>query len=200
MQDDLRYCAHCGALLTLSEEHGHPVLVCSCTDCRRITYRNAKPCAGVLIEHEDHILLVQRAIEPYKGAWDIPGGFLNEWEHPAEAALREAREETGLDVELTELLGIFVDRYGSAPYNTLNIYYRGRLIGGSPMAADDAERVAWFVAGALPSNLAFSDHIGEVLTAWQAAFARNPYPRPDNTIAPFVSARVIRDALEPAVR
>src|SRR4051794_26956379 len=138
MPGDLNYCQRCGAPLaeyTPADEPPHQV----CTDpaCGRVAYRNAKPCAGVLVEQDGRVLLVQRAIAPYKGAWDIPGGFLHEWEHPATGARRELREETGLEVELTAFLGIFIDRYGPADYNTFNVYYRGRVVGGTLQAADD---------------------------------------------------------------
>ena len=158
-----------------------------------MAYRNAKPCAGVLVEQDGQVLLVQRAIAPYKGEWDIPGGFLNEWEHPAEAAVREVREETGLEIELTALLGIFIDRYGPADYNTLNVYYRGRVTGGTLQAADDAAALAWFAPTALPPNMAFPAHEHQVLTAWQAAVDRDPNPTPPPELAPFVSAAVTGD-------
>jgi 8-oxo-dGTP diphosphatase len=189
MPGDMNYCARCGAPLAEQHEAGtdHPVLVCTNPACGQVSYRNAKPCAGVLVEHAGQVLLVQRAIEPYKGCWDIPGGFLHEWEHPAEGAVREVQEETGLEVRLTALLGIFMDRYGSADYNTLNIYYRGAMVGGTLQAADDAAALAWFAPDALPADLAFPDHEGQVLAVWRAAVARDPRPAPDSSLAVFVA-------------
>ncbi len=191
MPGDLNYCQRCGAPLADHTPAGEPPhRVCTDPACGRVAYRNAKPCAGVLVEHAGRVLLVQRAITPYQGDWDIPGGFLHEWEHPATGALRELREETGLEVELTALLGIFIDRYGPADYNTFNVYYRGRVIGGTLQAADDAAALAWFAPDALPPNMAFPDHEHQVLAAWQAAHARDPTPTPTPDMAVFASAAV----------
>lgn len=191
MPDDLNFCARCGAPLQARHEGMHIAAACTNPECGRVSYRNAKPCAGVLIEQEGRLLLVKRAIDPFKGAWDVPGGFLEEWEHPADGARREAREETGLAVELTALLGIFVDRYGDAGYNTLNIYYRARPTGGRLAAADDASQVEWFAANALPEHIAFPDHEREVLAVWQAALRADPRPAPSALLQAYVSSRVL---------
>lgn len=194
MPGHLNYCQRCGAPLAAPPpEADHPHWCCTNPACGRVAYRNAKPCAGVLVEQDGRVLLVQRAIAPYQGDWDIPGGFLDEWEHPANAARRELREETGLEVELTALLGIFIDRYGPADYNTLNVYYRGRVVGGTLQAADDAAALAWFAPDALPPNMAFPDHEHQVLAAWQAAVARDPAPVPSPELAVFVSPAVTRN-------
>ncbi len=183
MRGDLNYCARCGAALAQQ----HHVLVCTNITCRRVAYRNPKPCAGVLVERDGQVLLVQRGVEPFKGMWDIPGGFLEEWEHPMECALREVHEETGLQVELMALLGIFVDAYDTADYNTLNIYYRARVLDGKPLAADDANALGWFAPDALPAAIAFPAHEREVLNVWRSAMARDPHPTPDPSMVTFVS-------------
>ncbi|MBI5879439.1 MAG: NUDIX domain-containing protein [Chloroflexi bacterium] len=188
----INFCVHCGAPVAPRPEGGQIVFACTRPSCGRVTYRNAKPCAGVLLEDAGRLLLVQRATEPFRGDWDIPGGFLHEWEHPAAGALREALEETGLHVELTALLGIFIDSYGAAGYNTLNIYYRARVAGGTLRPADDAARAEWFAADGLPANIAFPDHEQYVLALWRDAFARNSSPQPEAHLADFVSGTVIR--------
>ena len=192
---DLKFCARCGSPLRAGVENGRAVLVCANTACGRVSYRNAKPCAGVLVEHDGQVLLVQRAIEPFKGRWDIPGGFLLEWEHPAEAARREVREETGLEVEVLTLLGMFIDTYGDAGYSTLNIYFRARVVGGRPAPADDAHALGWFEPDALPSDVAFPYHERDVLAVWREAYARDPRPARDVTIDVHVS-RAARSASE----
>jgi 8-oxo-dGTP diphosphatase len=179
MPRDLNYCARCGAPVQRGGEHGAAVLHCSNPGCRQPCFRNSKPCAGALVEHSGKVLLVRRAVTPYLGDWDIPGGFLHEWEHPAEAARREVREETGLDIELTELLGMLLDRYGDADYNTLNIYYRARVLSGQARAGDDASDLGWFAPDERPERIAFPDHERRVLALWRQAFARNPEPRAD---------------------
>ncbi|HUS13415.1 MAG TPA: NUDIX hydrolase [Chloroflexia bacterium] len=151
------------------------------------------------MEDQGAVLLVRRNIEPFYGMWDIPGGYLHEWEHPAEGARREVAEETGLQVELTRLLGIFIDRYGDNPQTTFNVYYRGRVLRGTLAPADDASEAHWFSADALPAEIAFPGHIPEVLAVWRAAQAAEPDPDPagDPALVLHVSADVRRPAVDP---
>ena len=58
------------------------------------------------------LLLVRRAIDPWHGLWDIPGGFCEAGEHPQQTVVREVREEVGLDIVVTGMLGIWMDTYG----------------------------------------------------------------------------------------
>jgi 8-oxo-dGTP diphosphatase len=97
-------------------------------------------------------------IEPYRGWWDIPGGFLAPGEHPAMGAAREVLEETGLVVEPGELLGIWMDTYGAGDElaHTLNCYYVARVVGGVERPADDAAELGWFGPDHLPAEIAFA--------------------------------------------
>jgi 8-oxo-dGTP diphosphatase len=101
------------------------------------------------------VLLVKRGIEPYKGWWDIPGGFLENGEHPEAGAVREVAEETGLHINPTELLGIYMDTYGPAGEYTLNLCYVAELIGGRPQPASDVIELKWFDLAGLPDKVAF---------------------------------------------
>lgn len=164
---DTRFCFHCGHALAVWEDHGVERL--RCPVCGYITYDNAKPCAGVLITQDRQVLLVRRGIEPFKDYWDIPGGFLDGGEHPTDGARREAREETGLTVELLGALATYMDRYRSQGDDvwTLNMYYVARPVSGEPRAADDAVDVRWFDADDLPEQMAFPDHAHRVLADWR---------------------------------
>ena len=106
-----------------------------------------------------------------RGCWDIPGGFLDEGEHPLDGIRRELREETGLEVEPVEFLGVWMDRYGgdSTAEATLNLYWTARVIGGEPRAADDVSELHWFESDELPppDELAF-ENVPLVLSAWRA--------------------------------
>jgi 8-oxo-dGTP diphosphatase len=89
----------------------------------------------------------------------LPGGFLEEGEHPRDAVVRELREETGLEIEPIELVAIEMDVYGQdddAPA-TLNLYWTARVVSGRPQAADDVSELRWFRADELPpdAELAF---------------------------------------------
>src|SRR5579859_5012962 len=115
-----RFCPDCGTELPAAADER--LLAQTCPACKAIHWRNAKPCAGALIVRDGQVLLGRRAVAPARGAWDIPGGFLEPWEVPAEAAIREVREETGLEVRVATLLSVVVDTYAGRDY-TLNLYY-----------------------------------------------------------------------------
>jgi len=148
------FCPKCGIRLEARSIDGRERP--ACPRCDFVDYENAKPCAGVLVVDRGKVLLVERAIEPYKGYWDIPGGFLDSDEHPADAAKREMLEETGLLVEPTEVLDFWVDVYGDEEFTTLNICYLARLVGGRTKAGSDATRIEWFPLDALPRDIAFN--------------------------------------------
>jgi ADP-ribose pyrophosphatase YjhB (NUDIX family) len=101
------------------------------------------------------LLLVKRNIEPYRGWWDIPGGFLEAGEHPEAGAVREMVEETGLNINPIKLLGIYMDRYGADGDHTLNFCYLAELVGGTPAPASDALELRWFDLDDLPAQVAF---------------------------------------------
>lgn len=163
----VRFCHRCGGLLDTIKlpEDDRPRQ--ACTGCGRIRYRNAKPCAGALVVHDGRLLLVKRAIEPYLGCWDIPGGFLEADEHPEVGALREVKEETGLAVRLTELFGIYMGRYsyGEEEVHCLNVYFLAEVSGGAELPDDDATDLAWFAPDELPKAIAFY-HARQVLHDW----------------------------------
>lgn len=162
-----RFCPRCGGLLETVVRPGDDRPRQACVACGRVHYRNAKPCAGALIVRDGCVLLVKRAIQPFLGWWDIPGGFLEEDEHPQAGAIREVREETSLEVRLTGLLGFYVDRYSYSDEGEycLNIYFLAEVVGGREQPGDDAADLAWFAPDTLPKEIAF-DHVRVVLADW----------------------------------
>jgi ADP-ribose pyrophosphatase YjhB (NUDIX family) len=74
-------------------------------------YLNARPTGTVIILDGDRFLAIRRAREPSKGRWDLPGGFCDGWELPADAAVREAREELSVEVELGDFVGMYLGSY-----------------------------------------------------------------------------------------
>lgn len=162
----LRFCTNCGGLLKATTPPGGRSHY-RCTVCGRNQYRNAKPCAGALIMREGRLLLVQRAISPYRGYWDIPGGFLELDELPADGAVREAQEETGLEVRLIDLFGFYIDRYGEDGRGVycLNIYFLAEVVGGEECLTAESADLAWFAPDELPDQIAF-EHARHVLDRW----------------------------------
>lgn len=157
------FCPACGTRLVEQVIDHRPRRLCPA--CGWVHWRNAKPCAGALIIRNGKVLLIRRAIEPFRGYWDIPGGFCEVDEHPTQTAIREAREETGLEIELTGLLGLWCDEYASSA--TLNVYYLARPLTRRLCAGDDAGGAAWFAPQALPWRIAFAN--GRLaLAAWTA--------------------------------
>ncbi|MEM7344809.1 MAG: NUDIX hydrolase [Chloroflexota bacterium] len=150
------YCPKCGGMLEAKYFAEDQRTRQVCTKCGAILYKNAKPCVGVLVLRDNELLLIKRGIEPFKGYWDIPGGFLEVDEHPADGARREIKEETGLHIEPTEILDIFMDEYGSTEDYTLNVCYIAKVVAGEAVAGSDATAIQWFPMTALPENIAFA--------------------------------------------
>lgn len=166
----VRFCAYCG-----TELRAEPPI--HCAQCGRGHWRNAKPCAGALITLRGRLLLVQRATDPYRGYWDVPGGYCEGDEHPLACARREAREETGLDVEITGFLGMWIDNtdFAFQPAVALNVYYHAVPVGEPQvrLQEDEVTDYAWFAPGDLPRELAFPGHIHHVMRAWTDAMREN---------------------------
>ena len=110
---------------------------------------------GSIIIEEDRVLLVKRVHPPIQGQWSIPGGVLEVGEFVREAAKREVEEETGLEIEPGELLGVF-DRILRDPDNRVQYHYvlidfLCHRMGGTLRAASDAAEVRWFTLDELPA-------------------------------------------------
>jgi ADP-ribose pyrophosphatase YjhB (NUDIX family) len=160
--DGWKYCPRCRAEVEIGEGKAE------CPSCGFLSYASSKPTASALcIDDEDRVLLSRRGVEPFKGLWDVPGGFLDEGEHPLDCLHRELREEAGVAVEPHDFLGVWIDRYGSddpAPA-TLNFYWTVRIVEGDPEPDDDVAELRWFAAGEIPHDELAFGHLGEVLRA-----------------------------------
>ncbi|MFO1406973.1 MAG: NUDIX hydrolase [Steroidobacteraceae bacterium] len=102
----MKFCSNCGAPVTRRVPEGDTHLRHVCEACGTVHYQNPKIVAGCVPEHEGRILLCRRAIEPRRGYWTIPAGFMENGESTLEAARREAAEEALADVEVGSLLAI----------------------------------------------------------------------------------------------
>lgn len=122
-----------------------------------MNYRNPKPTVDIIIRKEDKIMLIHRKNPPH--GWALPGGFVDEGESVENAALREAKEETGLDVELHDLLYVYSDPKRDARQHTLSVVFTATAEGVAA-AADDADELGYFSLDSLP-ELVF-DH-GQII-------------------------------------
>jgi ADP-ribose pyrophosphatase YjhB (NUDIX family) len=120
---------------------------------------------GVLVEQDGKVLLVRRAVDPKQGWWCIPSGFVEYDEEPEEAARRECKEETGLDVRLTGLFDVYHYRSDFRGSGIL-IVYRAEVVGGELQPGDDASEARFFGPDQLPQEIAFASNC-KALRCWQ---------------------------------
>ncbi len=127
-----------------------------CPKCSHVTrrYKNPVPTVDIIIEHRQGLVLIERAKPPY--GWALPGGFVEYGESLEEAAVREAQEETGLQVALLGQFHTYSDPDRDPRQHTITTVYVAQG-SGEPQAATDAARLAVFSPEDLPDNLAF-DH------------------------------------------
>ncbi len=160
---DYKYCPRCASPLT--KRAG----AFDCPNCGMSLYMNSAPTASIFIIRKGQVLLARRQFAPFKGKYDIVGGFLEYGEHPLKGVHREAREETGLKVKVLSLLSVYMDSYGPRGKSTLNFYYVGSVVGGRMRARDDVAELRWFPMDR-PPHLAFKSQATAVrdLQNWVA--------------------------------
>ncbi|TMC83586.1 MAG: NUDIX domain-containing protein [Chloroflexi bacterium] len=160
------FCVNCGAPLVLQTIEGHALEVCPKDGY--VLWRDPKVAAAVVVEADGGIVLGRRAIEPGYGLWCLPGGFVDDDEDPAAAAVRECREEINAQVVLTGLLGVYHIAKTTAS-SIIGIAYRGRLVDGESISAGpEMLEVAVFSPDELP-QVAFPSH-----QAVLSAYVRSP--------------------------
>ena len=154
------YCQRCGTLTEEREVEGslRPV----CVGCGLVTYLDPKLAVAVVVVRDGRILLGRRGPSTREpGKWSFPAGFVERGEVVEAAAIREAREEVGLDVRLGPLLGL----YSTAGEPVVLAVYPAVGSEGEPAAGDDLTEIGWFAPDALP-DLAFPHDI-RILAEWR---------------------------------
>jgi 8-oxo-dGTP diphosphatase len=112
----------------------------------------------IIIEKENKLLLIRRKNEPYKYCQAIPGGFVNEGERVEDAAMREIHEETNLEIEPTDILGVYSAPYRDPRGHVISVVFVGKIINGEPKAGDDAEDFEWLSVEDLRNKRIAFDH------------------------------------------
>lgn len=150
------YCPFCRTALIVAQEENRPRP--SCPQCGFVQHRNPAPTVSIAIVEGDQVLLGKRGANPGRGTWALPSGYVDYEEDFLTAARREAREETGLEVEISSLINV-ISSFVSPRFHFLGLYVAARVVGGDVderlrfivTAGSDLEEVAWFpIAGPLP--------------------------------------------------
>jgi 8-oxo-dGTP diphosphatase len=165
----IRFCPLCAAPLGRAPVPPDQREQAVCSACGFVFYLNPKVVAGTIPEQDGRVLLTRRSINPGRGLWTFPGGFVDFGESVTDAAVRETFEETGLKVELTGLHNVY--SYPAAP---VIVIYRASVVGGTLTTCDENDCLEWVAADDIPwDGLAFPS-TRQALREWVAALGKMP--------------------------
>ncbi|HUM17725.1 MAG TPA: NUDIX domain-containing protein [Candidatus Nitrosotalea sp.] len=142
-----RHCLVCGARLRAAREHRFRRW--RCPRCGWTFYNNPVPATVAIVTGPRGILLCRRAAEPFRGTWDLAGGFLEADERPERGLRRELREELGARLRSARFVGFEIDRYGAGGVPVLGLVFAVR-VAGRIRARSDVSEARWFPADAIP--------------------------------------------------
>ena len=175
----MKFCPECRTPLALAAVHGRERE--SCPACGYVAFYKPAPVVLAIIDHADHLVMIRRRLAPLAGYWAPPGGYVELGESLEDAVIREAREETGLDV----VVDGFVGAYSQTGARALILAYRAHSTGGHPVAGDDAAELRLVAPGQLPLQRSpegaplldrwFFDVIEDVTAPWK--WGRRPAAR-----------------------
>ena len=159
MRGDTNYCQRCAA--ELAEKPIDGTVRHYCPSCGFVVYLDPKVAAVVLVYDGKRLLMVKRGVEPAMGRWAFPSGYVDRGEVVERAAVREVKEETGLDIELDRFVGI----YSLEGNPVILAVYSAHTIGGRMQAGHDAQEAAWFAVDELPDMPFPNDQ--QILSDWR---------------------------------
>jgi 8-oxo-dGTP diphosphatase len=165
----IRFCPLCGAPLTVEAVPPDQREQKVCSRCRFVFYLNPKVVAATIPELDGAVLLTRRLINPGRGLWTFPGGFVDFGETVTDAAVRETFEETGLKVDLTGLLNVYT--YPAAP---VIIVYTAHVTGGTLTTCDENDALEWVARARIPWDTLAFQSTREALRDWVAARGEMP--------------------------
>ena len=165
MNRKFRYCPFCAG--PIAEELRFNALRPACSACGFVQFDDPKVAVIALILHGGRVLLVQRAVDPAKGKWSLPGGYMDAGEMPKEALQRELDEEIGLPVHINALLDIFpmLDEEGARIGIVLAFQAVPANSAEIPFVADDVQAAAWYRPEEIPEDVAFESTLS-LLQGW----------------------------------
>lgn len=148
----IKFCTHCGSGVSFEIPAGDALPRHICNRCGHIHYENPRLVVGCVATWEDRILLCRRAIEPRRGFWTVPAGFMENGETAAEAACRETHEEAGARIIVDAPFAMV----SIAHINQVHLFYRGRLATADFWAGDESLEVALLRGDEIPwGDIAF---------------------------------------------
>ena len=145
MIKSILYCQICGLKLKKHKLKKESQLYC--TNCKTFSYLDPKVATVILIENNKTLLLVKRDIEPHIGCWSFPSGYVDRGEKIEEAAIREVKEETHIDIKITNLQGVYS---GKGPV-VLIVYKAIPLDPSIGMPKEEVQEINWFPIKKLPA-------------------------------------------------
>ncbi|HIG10231.1 MAG: NUDIX domain-containing protein [bacterium] len=150
-----KFCPVCQGGLELSSVGGRKRLRCVVCGC--VLYENpASAAAAVILDKRRRVLLIRRDIAPFEGLWALPAGYQEIDEDPRQAAVREALEETGLEIQAGALIDLlYIPDDPRKPANLA--VFLCSVVAGELCPGDDAREVAWFALDALPADMGFDN-------------------------------------------
>jgi 8-oxo-dGTP diphosphatase len=165
---EFNYCPQCGERLQDNLVHGRKRPVCAA--CGYVAYLDPKVGAGAVVELDGKVVLVRRGMNPMRGYWSLPSGYVERDEAPDQTAVRELEEETGLRVAVDNLLNVYSFSHEGTGGRGVLVLYAAHVVGGHLHAGDDAVEVAAYGPQELPEDIAFDTHV-QALHDWRRSKA-----------------------------
>ena len=155
-----KFCSGCASVLEIQDVEGHQRPVCP--NCGRVVYHDPKIAATCIVERQGGVLMIKRDNQVGFGLWSMPGGYVDRGEVVEEAEAREVLEETGLQVEVKNLVGLFSE----AGHPVIVVAFAAVETGGRLAAGPEAQDVGFFPLDGLPEMAFPRDQL--ILDKWQS--------------------------------
>ena len=165
----IRFCPLCGGGLGRAAVPPDYREQAVCASCGFVFYLNPKVVAGTIPEQDGRVLLTRRSINPGRGLWTFPGGFVDFGESVEDAAVRETFEETGLKVALAGLHNVY--SYPAAP---VIIVFRAKVVGGTLTTCEENDCLEWVAPEAIDWDTLAFPSTRDALREWVAARGITP--------------------------
>jgi ADP-ribose pyrophosphatase YjhB (NUDIX family) len=149
---DPSYCERCGTALERRPSAGPDPDRLACPSCGFVAYENPSPTVQAWIERDGRYLALRRDQDPERGKWNMPGGFVEPGESGPEAIRREVREETGLDIEVGDVIGVFASTYGEGEdaESIFDVAFRATASESELDVSDESQEAGWFTLDEFP--------------------------------------------------